>query len=244
MGTIYKNTHNYVAELDPTSVIIEIGSERGEGSTLYFANLAQLHGIKLHTVDILDSAQSKIDHPDIIWHTAIGSKWSQQLYPTIGKKISVMYLDNFDYLWDNYKTDSTAKSIWNKEIYNSLKGADWPSEYVEYEQLPLRFQNEINQSFGISYDSMMIDMRKQYSRFGFNLTNSECQLEHFKQIFYLHTWLADDCVVVFDETFRYNDCWVGKNGPGVLLLETLGFRIVEEDTRGELGHGVILKRGK
>lgn len=243
MGSLFKKTHNYITNIDPESVIVEIGSDRGEGSTLYFAELAKQYNIILHTVDVLANAQKEISHPSICWHTAIGSNWCQDTYPQINKKISVMYLDNFDYLWNNNRIDNTVDpALWNKSKYDAVKGVDWPTEFCKFENLPPEFQNEV--TFPITYDSMMQEMRAQYKEFGFRLTNSECQLEHFKQLFYLHDWLADDCVVIFDETFRYNDCWIGKNGPGVVLLQTLGFRIVVEDTRGGLERAIILKRGQ
>lgn len=243
MGSLFKKTHECITNIDSGSVIVEIGSDRGEGSTLYFAELAAKYNIELHSVDILNNAQTKISHSSIKWHTAIGSDWCRDMYPQINKKISIMYLDNFDYLWNNNRTDDTIDSeLWNKSVYDIIKGVDWPPDFCKFENLPPEFQAEV--TFPITYNLMMQEMRAQYKAFGFTLTNSECQLEHFKQLHYLYPWLADDCIVVFDDTLRYNDCWIGKNGPGVIFLLAMGFNIVKEDIRGILERGVILKRGK
>jgi hypothetical protein len=57
MGTIFKEIKNFVK---PSSgVFVEIGSERGEGSTHELDRLAKLHGTKLISVDISDSAKNR-----------------------------------------------------------------------------------------------------------------------------------------------------------------------------------------
>jgi hypothetical protein len=243
MGSLFKKTHEYITQVDSDSVMLEIGSDRGEGSTLYFAELAAKYNTELHSVDVSLAAQLGISHPSIKWHTAIGSAWCRDEYSLLRKKISVLYLDNFDYLWNNDRSDDTVDpALWNSDLYSAIRGVDWPLEFCKFENLPLEFQNEI--TFPITYNAMMQEMRAQYRTIGFTLTNSECQLEHFKQLQYLYPWLADDCIVVFDDTLRHNDCWIGKNGPGVIFLLAMGFNIVKEDVRSQIDCGVILKRGK
>ncbi|CAB4133459.1 hypothetical protein UFOVP257_203 [uncultured Caudovirales phage] len=96
----YVVTHLYTDEIESDSVFVEIGSDRFVGSTEYYAKLAEQYGTVLHSVDIVTKAQERIKHQNIIWHTAIGSEWAKNVYPTIGKKISVLFLDNYDYIWD------------------------------------------------------------------------------------------------------------------------------------------------
>lgn len=248
MGSLYKNTHNYLDQIEEDSVIVEIGSDRGEGSTLYFAELAKKYNTVLHTVDILDTAMQAINHQSIKWHIARGSDWAKTDYSNIAKKISILYLDNFDYIWDISLKDSSAQSVWNEEIFLNTRGENWPKEYCEYHQLPDWVREEIETQFNISYDNMISQMTSDYQLHGQRLSNEECQLEHFKQIYYLLPWLADNCVVVFDDTFKHNGCWIGKNGPGVLLLQSNGFEIVYEGSQWNqspdpiVGAGVILKR--
>jgi hypothetical protein len=45
---------------------------------------------------------------------------------------------------------------------------------------------------------------------------------------------------MFDDTYRYNDCWIGKCGPAVVYLLALGFEIVRDEERE---FGIIMIRG-
>jgi hypothetical protein len=97
---IQKHSHNFLTKVDIDSVFVEIGSAfYEEGSTNYFGNLAQQYGTILHTVDI-NSTEVRNPHPAIVRHTGFGFEWCANYGNTIGKKISCLYLDNFDYIWD------------------------------------------------------------------------------------------------------------------------------------------------
>lgn len=181
---IFATTHTFIDNINPDSVIVEIGSDRGGGSTEYFADIAQKYNTVLHTVDINSDASTRIKHSAIQWHVAVGSEWCKS-YSSIAKNISVLYLDNFDYKWN-----------------------------ITDEQ-----------------------------------SNNDCQIEHFKQIYHLYPWLTDDCVVICDDTYQYNGCWVGKCGAVVIFLQSMGFEILHKlndplpnsDYRNT-PTGVILKR--
>lgn len=96
MGTPYLSASKWVKEQDD-SVFVEIGSERGEGSTACLAHLAQQMNTVLHSVDIVPQT---ITVPGLICHTGTGSEWCKTIFPTLNKKISCLYLDNFDWVWD------------------------------------------------------------------------------------------------------------------------------------------------
>lgn len=101
MGQTYKNVDKFLTNgIEPDSVFVEIGSERGEGSTIYLSTLAQQHGTVLHSVDIGDWASKELKHPALICHVQSGADWAKKTYPSINKYISVLYLDNFDWIWD------------------------------------------------------------------------------------------------------------------------------------------------
>jgi hypothetical protein len=99
MGTTFNLAKN-LQQIEPNSIFLEIGSERGEGSTKFLADLAQKFGTVLHTVDLDKQKANAFDHPSIVWHTGKGSEWVKTEYPKIGKKISLVYLDNFD--WNHW----------------------------------------------------------------------------------------------------------------------------------------------
>lgn len=108
MGQPYIYAENFVKQ-QSDAVFVEIGSERGEGSTLFLANLAKNKNTVLHTVDIVEQT---INHPALIKHVAHGSKWAQEIFPRLNQKISCLYLDNFDWIWDtNNKPDWIHKQI-------------------------------------------------------------------------------------------------------------------------------------
>jgi hypothetical protein len=107
MGMVpYKILDNCFRELqvDTSKCVVEIGSERGEGSTAYFRDWVSVHGVDFHTVDVTDDAlQHFTKHyggaGDIKFHiTETGHAWCRDVLPTLGKQISVLYLDNFDWI--------------------------------------------------------------------------------------------------------------------------------------------------
>ena len=121
---IQKHSHEFLNNIASDSVFVEIGSAfHQEGSTYYFGDLAQQHGTVLHTVDI-NSTEYRMPHPAVVWHTDIGARWCASYKNTIGKQISCLYLDNFDYIWDVEQikqdpTDWIAKQVQNyKNTYN------------------------------------------------------------------------------------------------------------------------------
>lgn len=232
MGLFFQETHNFLSQIDPGSVFVEIGSDRLEGSTLYFANLAKEHNTILHTVDITTEPQSRICHDSIEWHIGVGSEWCKDVWPMVNKKISLLYLDNFDYNWDTSDNpQSLMPKIWNKIHYDAIKGEDWPAKFTEFKLLPSWIQQEVLELHGMSLELINTDIEDIYTRNNLILNNNNCQIEHFKQIHYLFPYLSDKCLIVFDDTYLANECWIGKNGPGVIFLQANGFNIIKKNPR-------------
>lgn len=196
MGKIFEHTKNYIDNIH--GIVLEIGSDRYEGSTEYFYNLAKTHAVDFHTVDIDSTPSSRLAHlQDINWHVKPGSKWCEVDLPLLDVQVGCVYLDNFDYNWDI----NTA--------------APWTEE----QRLFYKKQLDIE------------------------MTNTASQIEHLKQCLALFPYLSEDAVIVCDDTYTYNDCWIGKCGAVVVYLLSQGFDIVYEQRLGD-GVGVILKRGQ
>ena len=191
MGKIYKDINNFLPQT-PCGVFVEIGSDRGEGSTQTLAALAQQHNTRLITVDISSKAQSRLSHtlPNTEFVVASGSAWAQEFANT-HTDIAVLYLDNFDYIWD---IDSVSAAI-RQQMHD-------------------------------------------YAGQGIVMSNQNCQVEHMRQMVALTPSLSSDAVVAFDDTYCVNDCWIGKCGPAVVYLQSLGWTVVQQT----LDCGVIMKK--
>jgi hypothetical protein len=55
----------------------------------------------------------------------------------------------------------------------------------------------------------------------------------------LYPYLTDDGIIVVDDTYQINQCWVGKCGPVVVFLLANNYEILEAND-----HGVILTKIK
>lgn len=231
MGQIYQSTHKYINTLDADSVIVEIGSERGEGSTAYFSKLAQSYGVPFHTVDILDHAQQKVADSTINWHVCDGATWCRNEYPKINKKISVLYLDNFDLV---YNPGTIHNPLWTRDLFDRIRGESWPEQFDSFENMPDWVKQETLELLQVTEEEIHHGIYGRYQHLGFELNNNICQQEHFKQLIALFPYLTDNCTVVFDDTFLAHDCWIGKNGPGVIFLQIHGFKIIAQEQSGVL----------
>jgi hypothetical protein len=121
-----------------------------------------------------------------------GATWAQE-FAENWTDVAVLYLDNFDYIWD----------------INNVSPA------------------------------IEVQMR-QYASGGTPMTNQACQIEHLKQLMLLYPCLTSTAVVAFDDTYCYNDCWIGKCGPAVVYLLACGWEVVHQT----LDCGVVLTRKK
>ena len=89
--------------LDTTadSIVVEIGSENGEGSSLWLYNWAKDRNLEFYSIDVEHNIRES-QHPEINWIvTSSGSDWCKNVLPSLNKKIKVLYLDNFDWISDS-----------------------------------------------------------------------------------------------------------------------------------------------
>ena len=114
--------HNVITYVDPETIWVEIGSERGEGSTFNLLAQAKKFKIVLHTVDVSSHCSRVMTDPNLICHVAKGSEWTKNFATTINKKISLLHLDNFDWIWNPYEIDTfIQQQIWDyKNKFNTV----------------------------------------------------------------------------------------------------------------------------
>jgi len=101
-------------------LFVEIGSDRGQGSTEILADMAQKFGSKLVTVDISDRAKEQWSKtlPQVEFVVQKGSEWAE----SFSGLISCLFLDNYDYvkapsevaenewIWQKYTNHSNQES--------------------------------------------------------------------------------------------------------------------------------------
>lgn len=103
----------------PGEMIVEIGSDRWEGSSSYFADLANTHAMRFVSVDLDAGARERIRRTINPVHSSItefvqaeGTQWTAQYQ---GPRIKALYLDNFDWDWSTNKHTEMIKE--QKEWY-------------------------------------------------------------------------------------------------------------------------------
>lgn len=88
-------------QFEANQCVVEIGSERGEGSTSFLYNWAHRNGLQFYSVDVVPDAQQHFADmpPDFNFClTNAGSEWCEKKLPLLLQKIKVLYLDNFDWI--------------------------------------------------------------------------------------------------------------------------------------------------
>lgn len=104
MGQIYKNIHKYVPRLGKIEGgLVEIGASRpgDDQSTQYLYDLSNSLDIDFVTCDINAERIAELNAQNI---PAVCNK-GEDFLPTYNNKISIAYLDNFDWNWHPMATE-------------------------------------------------------------------------------------------------------------------------------------------
>lgn len=110
MGKLYQQVGQHLLGSFPGEVIVEIGSDRWEGSSAYFADLANTHDMKFITVDLDPGAELRLrrtikpEHAHLVeFVQAEGTAWTSRYQ---GPAIKILYLDNFDWDWQTNRNQT------------------------------------------------------------------------------------------------------------------------------------------
>lgn len=96
----YTKLENIELSTNDNNIVVEIGSENGDGSSLWLYDWATKHNIEFYSVDVEHRMREKT-YSQINWIVASsGSDWCKNVLPGLNKTIKVLYLDNFDWIWD------------------------------------------------------------------------------------------------------------------------------------------------
>lgn len=221
MGTYYKNVEQYLDRIDP-GVWVELGVDRGEGSTQWFADQAKQRNTEFFGVDMdpdqiaqaLKNLRTKSatvnadgtltvsvgDLPDHVHLVAdrgeiFLDRFASQ-YPD--KKISLAYLDNFD--WDYW--------------------------------------------LGIQEEEFVAGVKQKYlDKLGAEMNNINSQLTHLLQAYRLIPLMTANSVVVCDDTWAMpqEGIFSGKCSAAIPYLMLHGFKILHNEGYRQ-NSGVILGR--
>jgi len=124
MGSCYLKTQDYFTHSRIDQHIIEIGSDRYEGSTAFFGKMASVHHLWLDTVDLDRACAYRIQKTAgdyiqrIKFHNADGEEWAFQYK---GPEIHTVYLDNFDWDWE---PGNPNRMIEEQRVWYALRGID------------------------------------------------------------------------------------------------------------------------
>ena len=88
--------YNLIDKFELSGSVVEIGTERGEGSTAYLAAASKEAGNKFYTVDFDINAPK---FPDVEQYTMTGEEFFDYAFPE-DEKICFAYLDGFDWIWE------------------------------------------------------------------------------------------------------------------------------------------------
>jgi hypothetical protein len=224
----YHKLQNYDVTVDSKhDIIVEIGSERGHGSTLWLGNLAQQLSIPFYSVDVVPQLSAI---PGVNFCTDIsGSAWCQHKLPALHKQIKILYLDNFDWNYD-------LPCKFPAEDFANIAGPGWPRvvTWNEFYQLPDAIQKECveQHEFDLSRSRSCFQHQiEQYAQRGIDMNNRNCVQEHLDQIMYALPYMSAQCAVVCDDTFICDeyDVWTGKCAAVIPFLQHHGFEIVDRD---------------
>lgn len=105
MGTIATDIDTYLTHV--TGNILEIGMDRGEGSSLALITLAKEREVKYVGVDIIEHKEwlyfKEQNNPWCEFHVCTGESFAENTNDIFG----IVYLDNFD--WDYWATKHNAR---------------------------------------------------------------------------------------------------------------------------------------
>lgn len=98
MKHIVSVTEHYMQSL--VGSVVEIGSERGGGSTEILSRLCLRCGLKFYSVDFERGAYERaVGTPFVRAYKMTGEEFLAHVFPAFGERICLAYLDNFDFIF-------------------------------------------------------------------------------------------------------------------------------------------------
>lgn len=175
----------------------------------------------------------------------------QELFVEIGSDVGEGSTHYFSELAAQYNTTLITVDIEPKDFKNlsntvavQATGSTWAKQFGSYnKKICCLYLDNFDYDWDVlcAGTEQMIQrvqqQREEYLARGVVMNNLNCQAEHLSQMLSLLPYMSEHSIVVCDDTYKFNDCYVGKCGAVIPLLYLHGYQIVEEDATG-----VILAR--
>eukprot|EP00960_Hanusia_phi_P075012 768358-Hanusia_phi.AAC.6 len=152
-GSPYTALLDITGEIDRDGSFLEVGSDRGEGSTSFLASVSSQLGLDFFSVDF---SQEGYENARKICstcaHRDLGEEFLRQTFLQVSRsgRISFAYLDNYDWIW----------------------AGEHPKSYTH--AYPTMISNE-------DLSQYKFKMRKEYEDQGLSLNNQKSQEAHLEQ---------------------------------------------------------------
>jgi hypothetical protein len=223
MGTYYKQVEQYMDQIDPAGAWMEIGVDRGEGSTKFFSDHAKARNVKFFGVDAdhtqIENAKKNLSNTgqavinadgsvqmeskDLPEHITLVHAKGEEFLTDLEKtnpdqKFSLVYLDNFD--WDYWLGGKEEK---------------WVARYKQHYR-----------------DYMNIEM-----------TNMNSQVTHLCQAIKLLPFMTAKSIIVCDDTWFHPEegIFIGKCSAVIPYLLLNGYQFLHNQGYRQ-NSGAILGR--
>jgi hypothetical protein len=203
-GAPYRYLEDFADDLDPGGSFVEIGSDRGEGSTAWLHSFAARTGRDFFSVDFAPEGYENARRVcGSCAHRGLGEDFLSSEFRAVSRfgNISFAYLDNYDWIW----------------------AGEHPESYTM--QFPAMMRDE-------EMSAYKLKMRKEYEAEGFELNNGRSQAAHLAQAKLVYSLCTARCIIIFDDTFQLgNGLYSGKGGAAMrFLLADERFEVVTQSS--------------
>ena len=220
MGTYYKRVEQYLDKIDLGNWI-EIGVDRGEGSTRWFALHAKTKANKFYAVDM---------DPDQIARASVSMRQTGEMIMMSNGTFSPVIGESPDHV----------------EFYAG-RGEDFLDGLVD-QKISLAYLDNFDWDYwlGQQEESFVAGVKQRYlDKLNVEMTNINSQQTHLLQAMKLIPLLTENSIVICDDTWYMPNegIFSGKCGAVIPFLQLHGFKVL--DTEGyRQNSGVIMGRFK
>ena len=199
-GAPYRMLEEMADDLDAGGSFVEVGSDRGEGSTAWLSSFAARTGRDFFSVDFAPEGFENARRVcGACAYRGLGEDFLSSEFANVSKfgAISFAYLDNYDWIWAGEHVQSYTP------------------------QFPAMLSDgELSQ--------YKLKMRKEYEAEGYVLNNGRSQEAHLAQAKLVYSLCTERCIIIFDDTFPLGQgLYSGKGGAAMkFLLEEERFEVV------------------